>query len=660
MVKENSTSLLASFATLKTLSDAKKYTNTYQLLSEFICYIIGRKKLHTFSSVEMKNQLKSFFGFDVPEAVVITSCKSVDGIKRSDGLFVVDWSDFSCDVAFEKVKEEAEGTQASVISPLITYIADRYPGQKISEDAVTQALVAFLVGDQQNGFSQYATTIGEFILKSEQRQDIVNSLNAIQEGSIWYIGINHNISETGSVTKNLTLYLGTEILFSLRGYNGEIHKQLADDFITQIKAANSKGERIKLRYFLKTKDEIDSFFGSAKLIREEKAQATPTVAMKTILELCRMPSDVVVEKADFYHFLQYCFGILEDDKKDYYSPTEDEYNLESLEHEKEEDKESWMFISHINKLRKGKVAANNIDSEYLYVTNAKNTLRVSDCQVEILKRERGIERVNDYAVSLGKVTNLLWYKLGNGFGRKSYPSSINSILRARVVLSSSISRSISEVYNKTYEQYRNGEIRIDQLAARIITLHQKPILPEELEGDSIEECMDFSPEYMSRYEEEVKLNKLALAEKEAQLKEKDRLLQQQSDEQAKQLQQISAETAYQLQIKDDAIAQKERKIQESENEKRDLNAQIEVYRQKEAETKKRKEQRKNVVRFAGSILWKIIAIAVIAGIGFYCEKKYNSRIPLYICGAIELLGLFATIWVTIKKVFSKYFPKGKE
>ena len=33
-----------------------------------------------------------------------------------------------------------------------------------------------------------------------------------------------------SITKPLTLYLGTEILFSLAGYNGEIFHQFACDF----------------------------------------------------------------------------------------------------------------------------------------------------------------------------------------------------------------------------------------------------------------------------------------------------------------------------------------------------------------------------------------------------------------------------------------------
>lgn len=213
------------------------------------------------------------------------------------------------------------------------------------------------------------------------------------------------------------------------------------------------------------------------------------------------------------------------------------------------------------------------------------------------------------------------------------------------------------MYNKTNEQYKNGEISKEQLAARIITLHKKPILPEELEGDSIEECMDFSPEYMSRYEEEAKSNKLALEAKDAQLREKDKLIQQQSAEQAKQIQQISEENALQLQIKDDTIAQKDRKIQETENENKDLAAELAIYRQKEADEKKRKEKRIRILKFVGSVLWKIAIILLIAGVGICCEKKFESNIPLYVCAAVDIIGLFASGRTILKKDIAKYFPK---
>ena len=61
----------------------------------------------------------------------------------------------------------------------------------------------------------------------------------------------------------------------------------------------------------------------------------------------------------------------------------------------------------------------------------------------------------------------------------------------------------------------DGIIDDDQVAARIITLRNKPVLPEDLKGDDIDEIMNFTPEYLSRYEEQIKNNQKALSEKEA-------------------------------------------------------------------------------------------------------------------------------------------------
>jgi len=89
MEKANITSILASFATMKNLFDARSYQNPYQLLSEFISYIISSNNLHSFTAVEMKNRLQDSFGFEIPEAVVKTSIKSLDFIKSENKQFVV-------------------------------------------------------------------------------------------------------------------------------------------------------------------------------------------------------------------------------------------------------------------------------------------------------------------------------------------------------------------------------------------------------------------------------------------------------------------------------------------------------------------------------------------------------------------------------------------
>ena len=69
MYTVSSSSQMAAFATIKSLSDEKKYRSPYQLLSEFIRNIICDKSLYSFQTLEMKNLLIETFGFEIPEAV---------------------------------------------------------------------------------------------------------------------------------------------------------------------------------------------------------------------------------------------------------------------------------------------------------------------------------------------------------------------------------------------------------------------------------------------------------------------------------------------------------------------------------------------------------------------------------------------------------------
>ena len=51
----NITGVLASFSTLKSLNDSNNYQNSYQILSEFIGYIINTQNLYTFTENKIKN-----------------------------------------------------------------------------------------------------------------------------------------------------------------------------------------------------------------------------------------------------------------------------------------------------------------------------------------------------------------------------------------------------------------------------------------------------------------------------------------------------------------------------------------------------------------------------------------------------------------------------
>ena len=230
MLKRNSTSVLASYATLKSLADEKKYKSPYQILREFIRYIISVDSLYTFTAIEMKNLLNEHFGFGIPEAVIKTSVKSMEEVSLDHGIYSVSLDEKERDSLFEVKKKEADDNESYIIQSLSEYISSRVGGAAIDEVRLINDLAHFLTEEQSLYSNTYTELIGEFVLKNEHNKDIQRKLDDIREGSILYIGLSHNIGEFGSIKKPLNLYLGTEILFSLVGFNGKIYQQFANDF----------------------------------------------------------------------------------------------------------------------------------------------------------------------------------------------------------------------------------------------------------------------------------------------------------------------------------------------------------------------------------------------------------------------------------------------
>lgn len=642
MSSNNPTSILASFSTMKSLVDAQQYQSPYQILAEFIQYIIIKSNLHSFTAIEMKNRLFEVFGFDIPEAVVRTTVRGLQFIKVENNIYHVNQIELKDNSVFEEMKAVAEANNTDIIDLLIAFAQETDPSSAIWADALTQEFIAYLLDDQQTtAAGKYTDLIGRFILKNESDEKIQSALTAIREGSILYIGLNHNISETGSLRKPLTLFLGTEVLFSLYGYNGEIYKQLAQDLYDQIKAANVGSKRITLRYFSEVKKEIDDFFTSAELIVDGKQLLFDTVAMKAIINGCSTAGDVKVKKADFFHVLQCFYGIMEDDRSSYYENTDDQYNLESLSVDPQQY-DSIKFISHINKLRKGRIYPYDLDAEYLIVTDSGVTLRASREQVERVMKEQAVDSACDYAVSVERLTNILWYKLGNGLGRKEYPNNVNAVLKARMLLASKISQNISKLYMETRAQYRAGVITEDQLASRIITLRKKPITPEELTAETIEDSLDFSLEYLTRYEEEVNRNKEALQKKE-------HLLQVLSDQKDR----VISE-------KDDALAEKEQLIQAQQDRNTELEAELAEYHRKDKEKEQKRINRKKIVHQAFGIMWKLVVVALLVIIAAWICSKVNAAYTNAVGIVVGLIGAIPVVVSLLKSDLKKYKSNGAE
>lgn len=243
----------------------------------------------------------------------------------------------------------------------------------------------------------------------------------------------------------------------------------------------------------------------------------------------------------------------------------------------------------------------------------------------MVMKEQAVDYACDYAVSVERLTNILWYKLGNGFGRNGYPTNVNAVLKARMLLAAKISQNVSKLYKETKAQYRAGVITEDQLASRIITLRKKPTTPEELAAETIDDSLDFSLEYLTRYEEEVKRNKEALQEKE------------------KLLQAISNQKDRVISEKDDALAEKEQQIQEQHDKTAKLEAELAEYHQRDKVKEQRREKWEKTAHVIFGAIKKLAILALVVIIVAYICSKINDNYTNAVSLAAGIIGALPTV-----------------
>ena len=137
------------------------------------------------------------------------------------------------------------------------------------------------------------------------------------------------------------------------------------------------------------------------------------------------------------------------------------------------------MISHINKLRNNKPFYEYTESGAIFITETRKVQEYSRKMVDLISNEISSEKkMVGYAISMGMITNILWYKLSKGFGNNDFPQNINSVLKAKIVLSNLISQNVSKKFDECKQAYQKGELDEQQLAARLLALREKAVKPE--------------------------------------------------------------------------------------------------------------------------------------------------------------------------------------
>lgn len=591
--QRNTAAILASYATLKVMTDSDKQKNQYCVLAEFIKYIIVTRNVYNFTVQQMQLWLKDEFDFDLPEAVIKTAIKKVSGCNKQGHEYTIQQRT-SIDAEFQKIKTNAENDSALLAQSFGDFASAQNSSNAVWIGELESDFLEYLLNDSSIQNGQHSELISRFILNAENNPTLGKHIQTIREGVVLYCGLCYNINEVGSINSDISFYLDTEVLFDLLGYNGEIYQRAAEDMLEQVRNANKKTNHIRMYYFREVKAEIDRFFNIAQDIVAGKKRVMFSTAMSSILNGCKDVSDVIDKQSDFYNALKNRYHIFQDDHDDeFYSAQNYQFNLESAEYDRNDDKtqEAVRFISHINVLRKGQKYTDYMKSGHLIVTETRRIQEISDKFSE--KHNCG------YSLPMSRITNILWFKMGYGFGMNIYPYNTSAAIKARMVLAGSIAGKISAVYEQTMAEYKANGLSEEQVMDRIKWLKEKQTTPEKIKTDNLEELLDFSADAIQRYEDACEASRL-------QAKEKDGII---------------ARISQESELKDSTI--EKMKIELGSKDDRIEQQEIELNAYREAEKQKEKVK-KTRIRICKSLGMFVIKLFVFCGVFLLITKLIES------------------------------------
>jgi hypothetical protein len=296
--------LIASIAVFTNLYDAEH--DIYSVLARFVTATINQKNMWSFDITTLRNRLRECFEIDVYESVLKTVIRNrlKDSITSTNGEYHAKPSAEALK-DFDRQLSAQDTKYRPVFDALIAYYRSS-TSQHIQDQDIIEGFTKFLLTDSSQDTGHI---FSRFMLSKESDKEFVECLNEIKEGFIIISGLKDitestDLNTIGSWTTQLTIYLDTEELFSVYGYNGDLHSRILNDFLSLVREANKRKKYIQLKYLDETKNVIDGYFKQAERIINKLDRPDGKPAMNTILSRCQDKGDVLEERGKFYAFLQ--------------------------------------------------------------------------------------------------------------------------------------------------------------------------------------------------------------------------------------------------------------------------------------------------------------------------------------------------------------------
>jgi len=497
--------LLASLAVFRELYN--KDIDIYSIIAQFLCDLIKSHSLNNFDISQISKLLNDSFEFDIPIPVIKTALQRIEYLNKEGRKYIVDVNKKKESISTEVIDRtnDIKESHNVIFNELSAYVEDKKK-IKLSEIEIKELhnnFCNYLL--EENIDDKYLEYISSFVIRNQGDKDFFKKINTIREGVILYSGLkytndSYNLNEFGNWRKELNIFLDTEIIFHLAGYNGELYKQFAEDFmkfVSEINTNNQKNKKnlINLLYFSEVKDEIDSFFAKAQHILEGRDILNPTVtAMTEIINGCSEKADLLNKKSDLYTLLNRKGIKLYNKKIDVTSEENYKYNIISQEIVEKINRELntntgeeiLATLNNISILRKEQNDSNFENSRYILLSGNSKTLKIA-FEPSVL------ERFNiPLATNLNFIINRFWFKLNKGFSNKDFPSSFSVLTKSQIILSKVLNDNIGDKYDDLQKKYQKGEITKENAVNRINDLRNVSKKPEEIIKQEIaEEILDF-------------------------------------------------------------------------------------------------------------------------------------------------------------------------
>ena len=467
---EHKENILPSLAFVSALSESSN--DIYDVLAALSLFALRDKGLMSFDREEATNTINRCYGFSLPSAVINSAirrlCDNEICEKKNKGKF--SFISREIEESYTGLKQENDSLTADydyIIEEIYDF-STNYMHCDISHNALKKLFFSMISGSSRSEDTDYSTLIELFLVHRQYDERISRIINSIKTGCVIYNGVcsTPELNTLGGWTKEMRLFLATDVLFSLFGINGDLNKERASYFISLTKEINSNKQIIWLYILSSTQKEIDDFFFAAESIASGKTRLDQTKqGMSDLLKDCPNVDDVIRKKVAFQRMLldlninRYDREDI-DDMKPYYlgsltalEKVKEELKTQKMIYNESEILNQMAILEKINAFRRGNSSIKFIDAKFFYVTS-KALIHLIAQNPSFKYKEKDIP----LASNIYFLTEKFWFALNKGFSEKNIPSSFDMVAKAKTAISVKLAESVSNKFSKLNSEMRNGSL----------------------------------------------------------------------------------------------------------------------------------------------------------------------------------------------------------